>query len=698
MTMFRLRRLPRHVMRLQAHNVGVPRAVPPERIGSSGVQIRLLRTSTHLLATQTFKMADIGEGIAEVTVTEWFVKEGATVKEMDNVCAVESDKASVELTSPYSGKVLKLYAKASDIVKVGAPLMDVETSESSPITSVAAKPVVAKPVAAESPPAQPTANPTVSGAVQTFKLADIGEGIAEVTVTEWFVKEGDKVKEMDNLCSVESDKASVELTSPFTGTVTKIHAKTSEVVKVGSALVEVHTDAVLQSPVSVPPAQSLPTAPIGMSSVKEFRLSDIGEGIAEVVVTEWFVKEGDLVKEMDNICGVESDKASVELTSPFTGKVKKLHWGSGDTVKVGAVLVEIEVLGAPAPAQEAAVAESGSLTGSVTPVLSRTPVTASIVSLDGKRSPGVLATPIVRAMASQKGVDLKTLVGSGALGRVLKEDVLAATRQVAPEAVERRPDTPVAATSPATTAPVYRPPVRNLDDKVVGITSGIGKGMVKSMTESLKMPYMALGEEIDVTELVALQNALKPIAEKQYGSKVSMTAFFIKAISLALFEFPVINSKFKEGTPPTYTQFGAHNITVAIDSKHGLMVPNIKDVGNLSVLDIQQEVLRLAVAAQSNKLALNDMTGGTITFSNVGTIGTKDPRPIPFDGQAVIGAAGRLMVLPRYNSKMEIVPRKIMNVRWVGDHRHLDGATLARFSNSFKRLVENPGEWTLTLK
>merc|ERR1712039_855884 len=173
-----------------------------------------------------------------------------------------------------------------------------------------------------------------------------------------------------------------------------------------------------------------------------------------------------------------------------------------------------------------------------------------------------------------------------------------------------------------------------------------------------------------------------------------------KALSLALYEHPIVNSKFgpTDANPPTYTLYGNHNISVAIDTPHGLVVPNIKDVGNLTLLEIQQEISRLAAAAKDNKLALPDIKGGTITLSNVGVIGTKDPRPILFDGHAVIGATGRTMTLPRYNAKGELVPRQIMNIRWVGDHRHLDGATLARFSNSFKRYIEDPGEWTLTLR
>lgn len=315
------------------------------------------------------------------------------------------------------------------------------------------------------------------------------------------------------------------------------------------------------------------------------------------------------------------------------------------------------------------------------------------------KAPGVLATPKVRRLAKEKGVDLNTVKGSGPVGRVLQEDVLAAlAAKAAPAPAAAEVATPVAAKPAASAAPPPRPAVRPGEEKVVQITSNVGKGMVKSMEESLTVPYMALGEEIDVTDILALQGALKEHSMKKYGTRPTLTTFLIKAISLAVSEYPIVNSRFGVAGPLTYTLYGNHNISVAVDTPHGLVVPNIKDVGNLSVIEIQQELVRLAGAAGDNKLALPDIKGGTITFSNVGVIGTKDPRPILFDGQAVIGAAGRTMVLPRYNAKGELVPRKIMNVRWVGDHRHLDGATLARFSNSFKRYVENPGEWTLALR
>merc|ERR1719330_576747 len=220
----------------------------PQQLGARA-QARSFRTSPAIFAAQQFKLADIGEGITEVVLTEWFVKEGDMIKEMDNVCAVESDKASVELTSPFTGKVVKVHHKLQDTVKVGAVLIDVETAGGAP--AAPAKAAAPASTAAPAKPAAPTA--TAGGAVHTFKLADIGEGIAEVQLTEWFVKEGDVVKEMDNICSVESDKASVELTSPYSGKVVKIYHKLQDTVKVGSALVDIASEGGA-APVAAAPA------------------------------------------------------------------------------------------------------------------------------------------------------------------------------------------------------------------------------------------------------------------------------------------------------------------------------------------------------------------------------------------------------------------------------------------------------------
>jgi len=495
------------------------------------------------------------------------------------------------------------------------------------------------------------------------------------------------------------------LTSPYSGKVVKLYHKVQDTVKVGSALVDIAdgsaAPAAAPSAPAAAPASSTPApaaVATGGAGVQAFKLADIGEGIAEVQLTEWFVKEGDMVKEMDNICSVESDKASVELSSPYTGKVVKVHHKVQDTVKVGSILVEIETgsggaaAAAPTPPTPVAAAESAPV---AVPVPTPAAAPATPAPGAGIKAPGVLATPKVRHLAKQKGVNLNNVTGSGTMGRVLESDVLAAV-EGAPAA---SPQAAAAPAEAASAAPV-RPPIRPGEDTVVEITDNVGKGMVKSMNEALKMPVMALGEEIDITTMIKLQKQLKGSSEKKYGTKVTLTSFMVKALSMALSDHPKINSKFgpSDANPPNFTVLGSHNVSIAIDTPHGLVVPNIKDCANLSLVEIQQEIKRLAADAMANKLKISDIQGGTITLSNIGVIGTKDPRPIPFGGQAVIGASGRTMTLPRYNDKMEIEPRQIMNIRWVADHRHLDGATLARFSNSYKQYMEEPGEWMLKLR
>jgi len=533
------------------------------------------------------------------------------------------------------------------------------------------------------------------GATHQFKLTDIGEGIAEVQIVEWFVKVGDTVEEMDILCSVESDKASVELTSPHTGKITKIYHGVDETVKVGSLLVdfEVGNDSSAPAPTASAPALEVPTPqpPVPTEAnheIKQFKLSDIGEGIAEVQITEWFVKEGDHVLELSTLCSVESDKASVEVTSPFDGIVSKIYWEVDDTVKVGEVLLDFRIEREPAPesASEAVLEEPATAPAIVDPM----PQATSEPGQPGERikAPRVLATPKVRGMARKLGIDLNSVKGSGNEGRVLPEDL--------EEAIKPKPEPKHVASDKPTAKPA--PPEAIDVDEVVQITDQLGKGMVKSMTQALSQPVMGLGEELDITELVAMQKRLKSVSKDVYGVRVSLTTFFIKALSMALTAHPKLNSKFNDSEPPSYTVHGKHNICVAIETPHGLVNPNIKDVGNLSVLEIQRKLVQLAKAANERKLTFEDNIGGTITISNIGMIGVKDPIPILYGGQALIIGIGRLMVLPRYNDEMELVPRQIVNIRIVADHRHLDGATVAHFSNTFRRLVEDPLEWSLSLR
>ena len=256
-----------------------------------------------------------------------------------------------------------------------------------------------------------------------FKLADIGEGIAEVELMKWFVKEGDVVKAFDNICEVQSDKATVEITSKYSGVITSVNYGEGDIVKVGASLVDIDTPeagsaAAPASPVPAPApvVATVPSSAALGTSLVPFKLADIGEGIAEVELMKWFVKEGDVVKAFDNICEVQSDKATVEITSKYSGVITSVNYGEGDIVKVGASLVDITVEGAVAGA-------------TIAPAASTSPsaaasVSAAAVADHSSSNASVLTTPAVRKIAKENRIKLSDVMGTGPKGRILKADVL----------------------------------------------------------------------------------------------------------------------------------------------------------------------------------------------------------------------------------------------------------------------------------
>eukprot|EP00918_Siedleckia_nematoides_P040419 GHVU01087719.1.p2 GENE.GHVU01087719.1~~GHVU01087719.1.p2 ORF type:complete len:220 (-),score=39.19 GHVU01087719.1:570-1229(-) len=213
--------------------------------------------------------------------------------------------------------------------------------------------------------------------------------------------------------------------------------------------------------------------------------------------------------------------------------------------------------------------------------------------------------------------------------------------------------------------------------------------MVKAMTESAKVPHMNIGEEIDVTELLRTRATLKDVALARFGMKLTLTPLLMKATSLALEKVPILNSRLHTALDG-YTVYESHNMNIAIDTPSGLAVPVVPDVRRCSIMQLQRHLLELQEKAQSNTLKPEDLSGGTITLSNVGVIGGTYVKPVLFDGQATILAFGRTQLLPRFDAKGQVQPSSIMNVSASVDHRHCDGATVARFINELRYLLENP--------
>merc|ERR1712071_367019 len=425
-----------------------------------------------------------------------------------------------------------------------------------------------------------------------------------------------------------------------------------------------------------------------------FKLSDIGEGITEVTVKEWYVKEGDKVAQFDPICEVQSDKASVTITSRYDGIIYKLHYAEDDLAKVGLPLVDIEVAESDTSVEE--LQEKDAIALGDREEIFQLPVEK------------VLTTPAVRKMSKENNINLLDVQGSGRDGRILKEDMLRhmelktssesiATTSLPPARAITSVGSPKPPSTPNPTPQMKRP------EAPIGVNrtepiKGFKKAMVKSMTHALTIPHFGYCDEIDMTSMGKLRKELKGNHSlKERGVKLSFMPFFIKAASLALTEYPVLNASVDEACE-NITYKASHNIGLAMDTNQGLIVPNIKNVQSLSVLDIAEELARLLEAGNKGTLGSKDLTGGTFTLSNIGSIGGTYAKPVIMSPQVAIGAIGRIQVLPRFDHDSNLVKASIMQVSWSADHRVIDGATMARFSNLWKGYLENPSLMILNLK
>lgn len=295
-----------------------------------------------------------------------------------------------------------------------------------------------------------------------------------------------------------------------------------------------------------------------------------------------------------------------------------------------------------------------------------------------------MATPAVRRIAREKGIDLVSVQGSGKYGRVLKEDIF------------NHFESPSPTSQGSPSSQVSTPSISyQLEDREVPVR-GIQRAMVKSMTAAWQIPHMGLGEEIIFTEIHALRESMKPYAA-QHNIKLSYLPFLVKACSLALKQFPDLNAYTNQDCSAV-TIKGSHNIGIAMDTPSGLIVPNIKNVQDLSILEIAKRINELQELGKQGRLTKEHLDGGTFTLSNVGAIGGTYASPVLFPPQVAIGVFGRIQTLPRFDANGNVVATKLSNFSWSADHRVVDGATLARFSNAVKTFVESPNTMLLALK
>ncbi|TKS75264.1 Lipoamide acyltransferase component of branched-chain alpha-keto acid dehydrogenase complex, mitochondrial [Collichthys lucidus] len=441
-------------------------------------------------------------------------------------------------------------------------------------------------------------------------------------------------------------------------------------------------------------SRTLHTAAVSRGPVLQFKLSDIGEGIMEVTVKEWYVKEGDKVSQFDSICEVQSDKASVTITSRYDGVIKKLYYDVDATALVGKPLVDIETESSSEVIQEEDVVE--------TPAMAREEHTHQ--EIKGHKTQ---ATPAVRRLAMENNIKLSEVVGTGKDGRILKEDILnylakqtGAILPPTPFQEIQTPPPPPAARPMSTPAAIKAPPTMPkpvfTGKDVTEPLKGFHRAMVKTMTAALKIPHFGYCDEVDLSRLVSLRAELKSITEGR-GVKLSYMPFFIKAASLGLLHFPILNASVDESCQ-NITYKASHNIGLAMDTSQGLLVPNVKNVQLLSVFEIAQELNRLQALGAAGQLGTNELSGGTFTLSNIGSIGGTYAKPVILPPEVAIGALGKIQVLPRFDAGGQVVRAHIMNVSWSADHRIIDGATMCRFSNLWREYLENPASMVLDLK
>jgi 2-oxoisovalerate dehydrogenase E2 component (dihydrolipoyl transacylase) len=423
--------------------------------------------------------------------------------------------------------------------------------------------------------------------------------------------------------------------------------------------------------------------------VVEVKLHDIGEGMHEGEVIHFFVKAGDSVKVDQPLVEVQTDKVTAELPSPAAGTIKDIKVKEGDVVTVGSVILTIDAASAPSSpkAEDAPENKDQPVVEKIVKAPSHTAFSGGIATLNKR----VLAAPYTRKIARENGVDIEQIVGTGPGGRVTDQDVYNFIEQ--PSGTETE-ETPHDFVEEKATTPTK---VFSTSDPEEIPFKGRRKQIAKKMVQSLAtIPHVTHFEEIDVTSVMNLKKQLKTMdPDNKRGMNVSVAAFFVKAIQIALKDFPIFNAKLDEEKEVIRLEKNV-NIGIATDSDEGLIVPVIQQVEQRNIRDIAVDMKDKITRAKTNKLKGSDLTGSTFTISNVGPLGSIAATPIINHPEVALMAFHKTKKTPVVIGD-EIVIRSMMNVSMSFDHRVADGATAVMFTNRVKELIENPYFMTLEL-
>ncbi|CAI0769782.1 pyruvate dehydrogenase complex dihydrolipoyllysine-residue acetyltransferase [Serratia fonticola] len=604
------------------------------------------------------KVPDIGAD--EVEITEILVKVGDKVEVEQSLITVEGDKASMEVPSPQAGVVKEIKVAVGDKTETGKLLMIFE-AEGAAAAAPAAK-------AEEKPAAAPAA-----AAAKDVEVPDIGAD--EVEVTEILVKVGDTVTAEQSLITVEGDKASMEVPAPFAGTVKEIKINTGDKVKTGSLIMVFEVAGAASAAPAAAATQAAPAAAPAASAAKNVEVPDIGGD--EVEVTEVMVKVGDKVAAEQSLITVEGDKASMEVPAPFAGTVKEIKIATGDKVKTGSLIMVFEVEGAaPAPAAAPAQKAEAAPAPARQEAKAAAPAAAAGKGEFAENDAYVHATPVIRRLAREFGVNLAKVKGTGRKGRILREDVQAYVK----DAVKRAEAAP-AATGGGLPGMLPWPKV---DFSKFGEIEEVELGRIQKISGAnlsrnwVMIPHVTHFDKTDITDLEAFRKQQNDeAAKRKLDVKFTPVVFIMKAVAAALEQMPRFNSSLSEdGQKLTLKKY--INIGVAVDTPNGLVVPVFKDVNKKSITELSRELMAISKKARDGKLTAGEMQGGCFTISSLGGIGTTHFAPIVNAPEVAILGVSKSAMEPVWNGK-EFTPRLMMPMSLSFDHRVIDGADGARF-------------------
>ena len=613
--------------------------------------------------SKQIQIPDIGSD--EVTVTEVMVNVGDTISVDQSIINVEGDKASMEVPAPEAGVVKEVLVKVGDKVTTGTPMLVLEAAGAAPAAETPAAPVAAT---------EPTAS-----AVVEVNVPDIGSD--EVNVTESMGKVGDSVEVDQSIINVEGDKASMEVPAPIAGVVKEILINVGDKVSTGKLIMKFETASAAPVTAAAPAQTAAPVAAT-TSAIKDVNVPDIGGD--EVNVTEIMVAVGDTVSEDQSLITVEGDKASMEVPAPFAGVVKEILVKSGDKVSTGSLIMLFEVAGAapatatsapapqvvsPAPTAQPS-AQSGNVSG-----LSQEQVVASAGYAH--------ATPVIRRLAREFGVNLDKVKGTGRKGRIVKEDIEAYVK-TAVKAYESGATTQAAGNGVANGAGLGLLPWPKVDFSKFGEVEEVELSRINKISGAnlhrnwVMIPHVTHFDKADITDLEAFRKEQNALAEKQkLGVKITPVVFIMKAVAKALEAYPRFNSSITEDAQRLILKKYI-NIGVAVDTPNGLVVPVFKNVNKKGIIELSRELMEVSKKAREGKLTASDMQGGCFTISSLGGIGTTHFAPIVNAPEVAILGVSKSSMEPVWNGK-EFAPRLILPMSLSFDHRVIDGADGARF-------------------